>query len=210
MSTASTVRKNCREPTCTKNTTKFLTCGGCRQARYCDRICQKKHWKAHKQECKDCVEKGSKLYHEEGHWVHKSELKDRAVNYSVHDPVNEMQLIQAWAATAPPRLTKLASTPEAAMARLGITPDFLHGLTIGDWDGVDARMMQGFKKTKAKNKSPLQRGDYVQILPGNHVNFQMVGQQGTLLEYFKKDRKWGLELDSGDKVMILAKNLQKI
>jgi len=30
-----------------------LLCGGCRKARYCDKSCQKAHWKEHKQVCKD-------------------------------------------------------------------------------------------------------------------------------------------------------------
>mmetsp|Transcript_26861 Transcript_26861/g.62648 ORF Transcript_26861/g.62648 Transcript_26861/m.62648 type:complete len:204 (-) Transcript_26861:7-618(-) len=30
----------------------ILLCSGCKAARYCSRACQKKHWKAHKQQCK--------------------------------------------------------------------------------------------------------------------------------------------------------------
>ena len=34
-------------------TDKLLTCGACKQARYCDRACQLKHWHAgHKRECR--------------------------------------------------------------------------------------------------------------------------------------------------------------
>ena len=33
---------------------KFLKCAGCKRVFYCNEVCQKKHWKIHKQACKKC------------------------------------------------------------------------------------------------------------------------------------------------------------
>jgi len=40
---------------CKKSQPKLNTCSGCKRAYYCDRVCQKNHWKYHKDECKAAV-----------------------------------------------------------------------------------------------------------------------------------------------------------
>jgi MYND finger len=41
----------CMEPTCGKKSTKLLFCSRCQTHEYCNRQCQKKHWKIHKKTC---------------------------------------------------------------------------------------------------------------------------------------------------------------
>jgi len=37
---------------CGKRAQGLSNCGGCKSARYCDEVCAKNHWKAHKPDCK--------------------------------------------------------------------------------------------------------------------------------------------------------------
>ena len=49
------------------------------------------------------------------------------------------------------------------------------------------------------------------MLPGNSVKWAMVGERGTLLEYFPEDDKWGIEIDSsGEAVLVKEGNLKRI
>jgi len=45
--------KECEEPSCTKNGS--MSCGRCKSASYCSKVCQKKDWKRHKKDCGDGV-----------------------------------------------------------------------------------------------------------------------------------------------------------
>ncbi len=46
-------------------------CQGCRKVSYCDRNCQKKHWKVHKSECKEPAYRVSRIsYEQEGKSFH--------------------------------------------------------------------------------------------------------------------------------------------
>lgn len=47
---AAKVCGECNKPNCE------LRCGGCRQIRYCDRVCQSRHWGQHKHHCTRSVE----------------------------------------------------------------------------------------------------------------------------------------------------------
>jgi len=121
----------------------------------------------------------------------------------------EEDLLNKWAKTMPARDYR-GTTAHIRMERLGMTASFLCGIQIGDYNTVRKRMVQMGAPVSIKNNPPLKVGDYVQVEPGNSVKFEMVGQRGTLLEYFRRDKKWGIDMDNGIPTMIMVGNLKRV
>ena len=48
----------CSNPSCSNAVDGTRTCNGCQQAFYCSRNCQKRHWKAHKKQCRSRSKRG--------------------------------------------------------------------------------------------------------------------------------------------------------
>ena len=83
------------------------------------------------------------------------------------------------------------------MVYLKITPDFVEGIRTGDWTTLVRRMMEVDKplnnNTTTKKFRP---GDYIEVMKGNHIKWNMVGERGILCDYFEDEDKWGIEMDS--------------
>ena len=96
------------------------------------------------------------------------------------------------------------------MKALGITPAFVEGLPVGNWHRLVMRMREADAPVNYENDPPLEPGDFVEVLPGNSVKWAMVGERGTLLDYFPEDDKWGIEMDSsGEAVLVREGNLKR-
>ena len=200
------VQRECRNPNCPNpdaDPRKLLDCSRCKQACYCCKECQVAHWKIHKVECKACVQSGAKLVAKQaqpepvGRWVMSEELEDR--------------LMDQWEASITPRdMPPGCRSPEDAMEYYNITPDLVTGLPVGAWPEAIARRQALERNVNYKNTPPLQVRDTVEVLAGNHVKWTSVGQRGTLGEYFRPEKKWGLVLEDGQPVMIKAANLKRV
>ena len=110
----------------------------------------------------------------------------------------------------PRKLIRPGCTARKAMEMAGMTVGFLKGLKIGDHLAVKDRMKACSKRVIVKNNPPLKEGDFVEVVVGNEVRWQWVGQKGILRDYFKRDKKWGIEFQNGDCVLIMADNLKRI
>ena len=55
--------------------------------------------------------------------------------------------------------------------------------------------MEVGRKVKMVNRPPLKIGDCVQVVAGNNIKFETVGQRGILSEYFPAGREWGVDFD---------------
>jgi hypothetical protein len=189
-----------------------LVCSRCEQARYCSRQCQKAHWKQHKKECKACIQNNAKLSaklrqvnHDqneqgEGEWVYRPHHISRS---------EQKDTRQAWAAAMPKR-DYIAPTAEETMRRLGMTASFLQGLAVGDWLAVKRRMVAVGRPVQIQNDPPLKAGDYIEVVAGNDVKWETVGQRGIIVEFSRRDKKWGIEFDEDCPGLVLQGNLRRI
>lgn len=177
-------------------------CSRCKQAHYCDKQCQTAHWKDHKEECKVCVEQDAKLSTILG------TLEPRWI-LPRKDDDEEDDLLEQWARTMPARDYR-GATPQIRMEQLGMTAAFVRGIEIGDWGAVKKRMVQMSAPVNITNTPPLKQGDHVQVEPGNSVRRELVGERGILIEYFKREKKWGIDMDNGTPTRIKAGNLKRV
>ena len=65
------------------------------------------------------------------------------------------------------------------------------------------------RNVRVHNDPPLRPGDYVEVVPGNSVMWESVGQVGELLEYFPADGKWGIDLYP-QPALIMEGNLKRV
>ena len=122
------------------------------------------------------------------------------------------ELMKLWANSMPPdRLSRFpaGTTPEQALDNLAIRPAFVHDLELGDWDALDRRIVMADRSVRVHNDPPLRPGDYVEVVPGNSVMWESVGQVGELLEYFPADGKWGIDLYP-QPALIMEGNLKRV
>jgi len=176
----------------------FKCCSGCRAVFYCGSDCQKAAWKGgHKRVCKSREKKKAA-------W--ETETPAPA-------PARTLPLVEQWLAEPHPKwLTMHRGAPVPArekMSKLGIDEPFLQGLAVGDWDAAQERLHLCMKQVQVQNSPPLRAGDRVEVTAGNHVKWESVGQRGTLAEYFSDCKKWGIEMDDGEPVLILQGNLRR-
>ena len=60
------------------------------------------------------------------------------------------------------------------------------------------------------NNPRLKVGNRVEVLPGNGLRWDWVGQHGKLMEYFRDRNRWGVALEeSGEQGLIMAGNLKR-
>jgi hypothetical protein len=162
---------------------KFSKCAGCHAVHYCSSACQKTAWKeGHKRVCKS----------------RKAKPK-----LSIVDQWLEMKPYPQW-------LTCRREEVRVVMRKLGVGAEHLAGLKVGDWHGAHDRLEQSMKKVNVRNTPPLRAGDRIEVQAGNHLKWPSVGMRGTLEEYFPDTAKWGIQMDDGEPVCIMAANLKRV
>lgn len=117
-----------------------------------------------------------------------------------------------WEHSMDPSLNRPNMSSSATMKAMAITPEFVTGLPIGDWYQLVQRMQQVSKTVHYINSPPLKSGDYIEIIPGNNIKWGLVGQRGTIMDYFGDENKWGIEMDSHTlgPSLVYAGNLKRI
>ena len=101
-------------------------------------------------------------------------------------------------------------TPRQAMDHLSITPELVQGISVGDWHQVVTRIQQMDAEVNYVNNPRLRVGNRVEVLPGNGLRWDWVGQHGKLMEYFRDRNRWGVALEeSGEQGLIMAGNLKR-
>ena len=65
-------------------------------------------------------------------------------------------------------------------------------------------------KVHKKACRALRVGDTVEVVSGNNIKQSVVGSRGVLAQYFEDDGKWGIEMDSGEPVLISKMNLRRV
>lgn len=126
--------------------------------------------------------------------------------------LQERELMEAWALSMPPHMEVLDGSARATLSKLGIRPAVVQGIRVGDWHSLMMRLRDADSKVKVKNEFPfLEEGNYIEIVAGNSVKYECVGQRGVLKEYFRGEQKWGIDLDEdGDPSLIHKNNLKRL
>ena len=129
-----------------------------------------------------------------------------------HLPPNERDLMKKWEETFPPTmLVPGHPTKSGSMKALAIRPALVKGIRIGNWYALTTqRIMKADAPVNYVNNPPLSRGDCVEILPGNAIKWELVGQKGIIMDYFDDDDKWGIEIKGGMPSLVMAGNLKRI
>ena len=161
-----------------KGRNKLLSCSRCKVTKYCSAECQKEHWKkgGHKKLCKTLVA-GSQM---------------------AKDDIEETEkIMNAWAKSLPKQRAAVAAadglTNRQFMRKMAFDAFFLNGLEIGDWKGVEKRMMSQVQTICFDNGGrSIAVGDRVKIHPGNSLKWQTVNKICIVCEKLEGDR-WGLE-----------------
>ena len=125
-------------------------------------------------------------------------------------PARALSLVEQWLAEPHPKWLTKKDPARKAISKLGIDEPFLQGLVVGDWGAVQERLKLSMKQVQVRNNPPLRVGDRVEVVAGNHVKWESVGQRGTLADYFSDCKKWGIEMDDGEPVLILQGNLKRV
>jgi hypothetical protein len=198
MTTPTATVKMCRLPSCGAELLTPKYCSKCRQAYYCGVDCQRLHWKEHKKECKAVTEgkeQGQTIKLRKHDNIESSEDGEDGEGYwSYHG--DDDRILSEWAATMPAKNLIPGTDAPETMCRLGISIHYVKGLALGDWAALDQRLAQSCQKVKVRNNPPLKVGDFIEAVAGNHVKWECVGQRGTLEQYFKKEKKWGIRFKS--------------
>ena len=97
------------------------------------------------------------------------------------------------------------------MKGLEIRPALVKGIPIGNWHLlITQRIMKADAPVSYVNEPPLSEGDRVEVLPGNSVKWEMVGQKGRIMDYFEDEDKWGIDIEGGQPSLVMAGNLKRI
>jgi hypothetical protein len=125
-------------------------------------------------------------------------------------PAEQEAVMEQWAQRMRETLY-IGTTARAEMARRGITPTVLRCLPVNaPWAALFHLMLSRVAPIHVRNSPPLKRGDYVEIQAGNHVQWESVGKRGTLVEYFRDNDHWGVDMELGDPGLTMAANLKRI
>ena len=93
------------------------------------------------------------------------------------------------------------------MKALGIRPPLVKDMPIGNWHLlITQRIMKADAPVTYINEPPLS----VEVLPGDSVKWEMVGQRGRIMDYFEYDDKWGIDIEGGQPSLVMAGNLKRI
>ena len=83
------------------------------------------------------------------------------------------------------------------MVYMAITPDLVKGIRTGDWTTLVRRIMEVDKPlSNTTTTTKFRPGDYIEVMKGNHIKWNMVGERGILCDYFEDEDKWGIEMDN--------------
>ncbi|KAL9189281.1 hypothetical protein ACHAXT_011771 [Thalassiosira profunda] len=142
----------------------------------------------------------------------EGKAKRGAPNAWAHLPPNQAELMRRWEEWMPIDLIMPEKGTKAeTMKALAITPEFVEGIPVGNWQRLNMRLREAEKPVNFANHPPLKRGDRVEVLAGNSVKWGQVGKRGKLNEFFGDDGKWGIEMeDTGEGVLVMAGNLKRI
>jgi hypothetical protein len=129
-----------------------------------------------------------------------------------HLPPDQAVLMTKWEKSMPASQRLPNTSAAQTLKNMNITPQFVEGIPIGNWSLLIHRMQLVGKSVYTRNVPKLQRGDYVEILPGNGIKWQLVGEKGFIIDYFADEDKWGMEMDD-QKIgpsLVFAGNLKRV
>ena len=129
-----------------------------------------------------------------------------------HLPPDQAVLMTKWEKSMPASQRLPNTSAAQTLKNMNITPQFVEGIPIGNWSQLIDRMQLVGKSIYIRNVPKLQRGDYVEILPGNGIKWQLVGEKGFIIDYFADEDKWGMEMDD-QKIgpsLVFAGNLKRV
>ena len=129
-----------------------------------------------------------------------------------HLPPDQAALMTKWEKSMPPSQRLPNTSAAQTLKNMNITPQFVEGIPIGNWSLLIHRMQLVGKSVYIRNVPKLQRGDYVEIMPGNGIKWPMVGKRGIIMDYFEDEDKWGMEMDD-QKIgpsLVFAGNLKRV
>mmetsp|Transcript_20962 Transcript_20962/g.34591 ORF Transcript_20962/g.34591 Transcript_20962/m.34591 type:complete len:250 (+) Transcript_20962:169-918(+) len=129
-----------------------------------------------------------------------------------HLPPDQAAVMTQWEKAMPPSQRLPNTSAAQTLKNMNITPQFVKGIPIGDWLQLINRMELASKRVYMRNIPALQRGDYVEVLPGNHVKWALVGERGVVMDYFDDEDKWGMEMDKREiePSLVFAGNLKRL
>ena len=129
-----------------------------------------------------------------------------------HLPPDQAVLMTKWEKSMPASQRLPNTSAAQTLKNMNITPQFVEGIPIGNWSLLIDRMQLVGKSIYIRNVPKLQRGDYVEILAGNGIKWQLVGEKGFIIDYFADEDKWGMEMDD-QKIgpsLVFAGNLKRV
>ena len=129
-----------------------------------------------------------------------------------HLPRDQAALMTKWEKSMPASQRLPNTSAAQTLKNMNIAPQFVEGIPIGNWSQLIDRMQLVGKSVYMRNVPKLQRGDYVEILAGNGIKWQLVGERGTIVDYFADEDKWGLEMDKREigPSLVFAGNLKRL
>jgi len=130
-----------------------------------------------------------------------------------HLSPTQAHLMTQWERSMDLSLRKPNMSASQTMKAMGITPSFVKGLPIGNWFLLVSRIQSVGKRVYTPNSPPLREGDYIEIVPGNDIKWALVGERGTIVDYFEDENKWGIEMDNDGEFgpsLVFAGNLRRV
>eukprot|EP00984_Skeletonema_dohrnii_P002810 scaffold961_cov83-Skeletonema_dohrnii-CCMP3373.AAC.6 len=130
-----------------------------------------------------------------------------------HLSPTQAHLMTQWERSMDQSLRKPNMSASQTMKAMGITPSFVKGLPVGNWFLLVSRMELVGKRVYTPNSPPLHEGDYIEIVPGNDIKWALVGERGTIVDYFEDEDKWGIEMDNDGEFgpsLVFAGNLRRV
>ena len=129
-----------------------------------------------------------------------------------HLSMPDAHLMMQWERSMDSKMRRPNRSASETMKAMAITPEVVKGIPVGHWFLLVSRMELVGKPMKFPNSPPLRAGDYIEIVPGNDIKWGLVGQRGTIVDYYGDDDKWGIEMDSPafGPSLVHAGNLKRI
>jgi len=130
-----------------------------------------------------------------------------------HLPPDQAALMTQWEQSMPSSHLQPNTSAAQTLKNMRITPAFVKDIPIGNWLALIHRMQSVEKRVYIKNVPPLHSGDYVEIVAGNHIKWELVGEKGCIVDYFDDEDKWGLEMDKKEEIgpsLVFAGNLKRL